>query len=185
MTLWSNTDVAGSKPKFLSTADKANTFFVSQEEALLDENKSRGITGGGWWLINSYNDSDGSTRHKAECIVAMTTATAVSGDAADDATIADIASAITISAQPADQSTSGGAATFSVTAAASTGTVTYQWQKKPAGGRWSNVAAETAASIVLAGQTGTEDGDQYRVKLNSDAGAEEVTSAVATLTFVN
>jgi len=186
MALWSNTDVAGSKPKFLSAADKAKTFFVSQEEALLDVNKTRGITGAGWWIVDSYTDSAGSTRHKAECIVAMTTPTSISGDAADDAIVADVTSTISISAPPAGQNTSSGGATFSITATATTGTVTYQWQRKAAGAtRWANVSGETSATIALTGQTAAEDGDQYRVVLNSDAGAAQVTSTAATLTFVD
>lgn len=103
----------------------------------------------------------------------------------DDTIAADVQALITISAQPTDQSTVSGAATFSVTAACdNSGTVTFQWQKKIAGGsRWTNVSGATSASLVLAGQTADETGDKYRVKLNADVGAPEVISDVATLTF--
>lgn len=182
MALWGNTDNTAGKPKFLNAADAAKAFFVSKEEALLDENKSRGINGAGWWIYETYQDSNGNTRHKANCLVAMTTLNAVSGDAADDATVADVASAITITAQPTDQTESAGAATFSVTASADVGSVTYQWQSKTVGGRWSNVSGATSASLALTGLVAGDDQTQYRVKLNSDAGAEEVVSDAATLT---
>ena len=185
MALWGKLDNAASMPKWLTAAQKAKTFFISKEEALLDENKSRGINNAGWWLYESYDDSEGNTRHKARCLVAMTVAQSVSGDAADDAVAADVTSTISITVQPADQDTLAGAATFSVTASATVGAVTYQWQSKAAGGRWSNVSGETGASIVLAGQTAGDTGTMYRVKLNSDAGAKEVISGSATLTFVS
>ena len=64
------------------------------------------------------------------------------------------------------------------------GTLTYQWQKKPAGSsRYANVSGATAASLSLTGQTADEDGDKYRVKITTSKGAEEVVSDAATLTF--
>ena len=103
MALWGKTDAAGSKPKYLTTADKANAYFVSREEALLETNKGKGITGAGWWLVKEYKDSGGQSRYKSECLIAMSVATATSGDAADDAVVADTNVTITISAQPANQ----------------------------------------------------------------------------------
>ena len=43
----------------------------------------------------------------------------------------------------------------------------------------------TTATLTLTGATASEDGYEYRVKLNSTAGAEEVISSTATLTFVD
>lgn len=187
MALWGKTDANGSKPKYLSTADKAKAVFVSAEEAILKTNKDKGITGAGWWLVNQFTDSDGKSRYKSECLVAMTVANATSGDAADDATVADVNVTITISAQPANQTTVSGEATFAVTATASSGSVTYQWQKKPAatGSRWANVSGATSASLALTGQLAAADGDQYRVVIGSTSGAVKVTSDAATLTFGN
>jgi len=185
MALWGKTDANGSKPKYLSTADAAKAVFVSAEEAVLKTNKDKGILGAGWWLVNQYTDADGKARYKSECLVAMSVANATSGDAADDATVADVNVTITISAQPANQTTVSGEATFAVTATASTGSVTYQWQKKAAaaGSRWANVTGATSASLALTGQTSAATGDQYRVVIGSDSGAVKVTSDVATLTF--
>lgn len=184
MPLWGKTDAAESKPKYLSTADKAKAVFVSVEEAVLKTNKDKGITNAGWWLVNEYKDSEGSTRYKSECLVAISVANAVSGDAADDATVADVEIAITIGTQPANQTAVDGAATFSVTASVNVGTLTYQWQKKEAAGtRWTNVAGATSATLALTDLTaGPDNGDQYRVVLGSDSGAKKVNSSAATLT---
>jgi hypothetical protein len=79
--------------------------FVDDTEASLDENKIRGLKWPGWWLYRTYTDGDGNTRHKAECI-AFANATAVNaGDYDSDNPAADVATAISISAQPANQST--------------------------------------------------------------------------------
>ena len=78
MALWGNTDASGSKPKYLSAADAAKAVFVSAEEALLGTNKSKGITGAGWWLVNEYTDASGTIRYKTECLVAMSVANATS-----------------------------------------------------------------------------------------------------------
>lgn len=188
MALWSNTDAANSKPTWLTAAQAAKCFFVSTEEAQVATNKARGITGAGWWLVDEYTDSAGNTRYKTECLVAMSVANATSGDAADDATVADAVYTITIGTQPANQNTSSGAATFTVVATTDgpANTLSYQWQLQSGGaGRWANVSGATSASLVLAGQTADEDGDKYRVKITGADGEAEVTSAAATLTFVD
>ena len=160
--------------------------FVDETEAGLAANKERGITAPGWWAYRTYTDNAGNTRHKAEHLMILTNAEANADETLSDDTIAaDVQATITISAQPTDQTTVSGAATFSVTAACdNSGTVTFQWQKKAAGStRYVNVSGATSASLVLAGQTADETGDKYRVKLNADVGAPEVISDVATLTF--
>ena len=161
---------------------------VSLAEAQLSENKARGISSPGWWAYRTYTDAAGTTRHKAECIASFKDGSAVSGDATDDAVVGDVTSLITISTQPTDQDTSGGAATFTV-AASSTGSgasLTYQWQRLDvAGDKWADVSGATAASLALTGQTADESGDKFRVKINNSIGGVEVISAVATLTFVN
>ena len=161
---------------------------VSLAEAQLSENKARGISSPGWWAYRTYTDASGTTRHKAECIASFKDGSAVSGDATDDAVVGDVTSLITISTEPADQDTSGGAATFTV-AASSTGSgasLTYQWQRLDvAGDKWADVSGATSASLALTGQTADESGDKFRVKINNSIGGVEVISAVATLTFVN
>lgn len=257
-------------------------YFVDTTEAVLNENRVRGIDGPGWWVYKTYVDNDGNTRHKAEKIADLSVAAATSGDWTDDTKVADVASAITISGQPSNQSTrtpagavltftsagtaaagtgsytingstagnvvtnvSGGAApaasgyeytvsraagvytvtvvtggsgfaatdtilvkgselggadttndltitvstvataaaTFSVTAAASTGSLVYQWQRRTSStAKWANVSGATSSSLALTALTTASTGYQYRVKLNSSVGAEEVISDTATLT---
>lgn len=159
--------------------------FVDNTEVDVASNKSRGISGPGWWLYNTYNTAAGDTRHKAECLAFVHATAAAAGDDADDTIVADVLETITIDTQPTDQSTVSGAATFTVVASVDqSGTITYQWQKKPAGTtRYSDVSGATSASLALTGQTEDEDGDKYRVKINTSKGAEEVVSDAVTLTF--
>jgi hypothetical protein len=160
--------------------------FVDETEAGLAANKERGITAPGWWAYRTYTDAAGSTRHKAEHLMVLTNPEANAQETlADDTIAADVQALITISAQPTDQTTVSGAATFSVTAACdNSGTVTFQWQKKTAGStRYVNVSGATSASLALTGQTASETGDKYRVKLNANVGAPEVISDAVTLTF--
>jgi len=185
MALWNKTDVSGSKPKYLSAADAAKTVFVSREEALLKTNKDKGITSAGWWLFKEHKDSSGKTRYKAECLVAMSVANAISGDDADDAIVADVEITITIAAQPTAQTSVTGAATFGVTASVNTGAVTYQWQRALAATptRFANVSAATSATLTLSGVAAGDTGNLYRVVLSSDSGAAKVNSTSAALTF--
>lgn len=188
MALWGKTDADASRPKYLGSDDLAKCIFVDQTEAQQEANKSRGLTGAGWWLYNTYTDAQGNSRFKSQCIVAMSQPAVSAGDRADDSKAADATYTITISTQPGNQNTAAGEATFTVAATVSTGggALTYQWQKKSVGtSNWSNVSGATAASIALTGQTTTNTGDQYRVNVNSANGATQVRSNSATLTFVS
>jgi hypothetical protein len=74
-------------------------------------------------------------------------------------------------------------ATFSVTASATPGAITYQWQRKTSStARWTNISGATSSSLALTGLTTADNGYEYRVKLTTSAGAEEVISNAATLT---
>ena len=160
--------------------------FVDETEAGLAANKERGITAPGWWAYRTYTDGAGNTRHKAEHLMVLTNAEANADETLSDDTIAaDAANTITLSTNNTDKTTSSGAATFLVAASVTnSGTATFQWQKRTSSsGRWSNVSGATSTSLALTGQTASEDGNQYRVKVNSDNGAPEVISATATLTF--
>ena len=160
--------------------------FVDETEAGLAANKERGITAPGWWAYRTYTDGAGNTRHKAEHLMILTNPEANADETLSDDTIAaDAANTITLSTNNTDKTTSSGAATFLVAASdTNSGTATFQWQKRTtSSGRWSNVSGATATSLALTGQTASEDGNQYRVKVNSDNGAPEVISATATLTF--
>ena len=175
-----------------NAAIQSRVVFIDAVEATLAENTERGLNAPGWWQYTSYTDADGNTRHKAQHLAAFKSAPVNTADT-DDAVAADVASAITISAQPADVA---GAAdpvtdTFAVTAAATTGTLLYQWQRQtPTGTRWTNVTdagvfsgATTATLTLTAAAKADYDGYKFHVKITSTAGAEEVISDTATLTF--
>jgi len=187
MSLYGRTDSNENKTKagrgVATTSITPTIVFVSESEALLSENRSRGIDGPGWWSHHTYTDVSGATRHKVEKLVAMANADGTETQA-DDTIVADVTSVITITTQPTNQTTSSGGATFTVAATATVGSVTFQWQKRStSAGRFFNVSGATSASLVLTGQTSSADGNEYRVKLNSSAGATEVISNEVTLTF--
>lgn len=187
MPLWGKTDATPSRPNWINLSTyPAGTqlVFVDETEAQQEANKKKGLTGAGWWLFHEYTDSNGVVRYKTENVVYLAVTAASAGDASDDTVAADINAVVTISVQPANQTTVAGAATFGVTAAvAPSGTVTYQWQSKTVNGRWTNVGGATAATLVLSGKVSGDTGTQYRVVLGSTTGAAKVTSNAATLTF--
>ncbi len=158
--------------------------YIDDVEATLAENRERGLTAPGWWEYFTYTDASGATRHKAQHLVSFKDAPANTADL-DDNVAADVASAVTISVQPADQSTDDGVGTasFAVTATATTGSLVYQWQTQSATGtRWANISGATSATLSLTGLTTADTGKKYRVKITTSAGAEEVISDAATLT---
>ena len=177
--------------------------FVDDTEAALEENKVRGLKWPGWWLYRTYTDGDGNTRHKAECIAfANATAGASVGDyaAADGGTednpAADVASAVTITAQPAN--VTGAATPFTGTFAVTTsttgtpGTLVYQWQYQTSSQttKWTNLSdagvysgSATNTLTLTAAAKATYDGYKFRVKITSEGGTEEVTSNFATLIY--
>jgi hypothetical protein len=85
MSLWTKTDDANGKPKYLNTADKAATAGISVAEAQIQGNKDKGVAHAGWVKNSTYTDSSGRTRNKTEVLVAMSS---ITGDNnADDSTI--------------------------------------------------------------------------------------------------
>jgi hypothetical protein len=94
------------------------------------------------------------------------------------------ANTITITSQPSNQTPSGGAATFSVTASVTSGTLTYQWQRQARGtGSFANISGANSASLSLTGLTYTGNHqDNYRVVVSA-TDATSVTSNAASLTL--
>lgn len=171
--------------------------FVDTTEVALNENKVRGLTTPGWWVYKTYTDAAGKTRHKSECIAVVKATAAVAGDYSDNPA-ADVASAVTISVQPANSTSSSGAGTFTLTTTTTgtPGALIYQWQRQTASGTtWRNVTASLDAGITYSGMATATlsysgladdslDGYKYRVKVTSEGGTEEVISnGAATLTF--
>ena len=206
MSLYGRTDAAANQTKVAATrgngsgASSETIVFVDATEAGLDENKTRGLTSPGWWAYRTYTDASGKTRHKAEHLMVLSNPDTNANETLSDDTIAaDVASAVTISAQPAASTSASGAGTFTLTTATTgtPGTLTYQWQRQTANAttRWVNIAADTDAGITYADFTTATlaysgladdslDGYKYRVKITSTGGTEEVISdGAATLTF--
>lgn len=93
---------------------------------------------------------------------------------------------ITITAQPqtATIASTTSTASFSITATVSSGTLTYQWQKRESGATtWANVGGATSSTLALTGLGYSADnGDSYRCRLSA-SGAASVTSSTANLTI--
>jgi hypothetical protein len=144
---WDNTlivdgDSAVAGAQGYATAAR-RTVFIDDTEATLAENIERGLTAPGWWEYFTYTDADGNTRHKAQHLVAFKDAPANTADL-DDNVAADVASAISISAQPANQSTytpAGGILTFT----------------EGAGTTLAGEADETYTAVAVTGGTGNDD----------------------------
>ena len=163
----------------------ANILFVDDTEAAIDSNKAKGIHSPGWWKIVEFQNSNGDTRYRTELLVTVTSVTTGTGDKEEDLVVPDLSSVASISVQPANQTSSAGAATFGVTASITGGgTITYQWQKALAASptKFADVVGQTAATIVLAGQTAGNTGDRYRVVIGG-GGVKKLNSSAATLTF--
>ena len=98
------------------------------------------------------------------------------------ATLTVTAPTVTISAHPSNQTASSGSATFSVTASASRGSVSYQWQEQISGS-FGNLSGDTASTLSLTGLTYANDnGRVFRVVVSGTDGATSVNSNSATLT---
>lgn len=200
MSLYGRTDSNANKTKVertIAPSSQAKTIvFVDETEAQLNENRQRGIDGPGWWAYFTYTDNAGNTRHKAEKLVALGNPdTNANETQADDTIAADVASAVTITAQPANVTNASTpfTGTFAVTTSTTgtPGTLTYQWQvQTPTGTRWANITnagvytgATTNTLTLTAAAKATYNGYKFRVKINSAGGTEEVTSNAATLTY--
>lgn len=200
MSLYGRTDSNANRTKVQRTiapSSQARTIvFVDETEARLNENRQRGIDGPGWWAYFTYTDNAGNTRHKAEKLVALANPdTNANETQADDTIAADVASAVTITAQPANVTNASTpfTGTFAVTTSTTgtPGTLTYQWQvQTPTGTRWVNLTntgvytGATSNTLTLtAAAKATYNGYKFRVKINSAGGTEEVISNTATLTY--
>jgi len=201
MSLYGRTDSNANKTKagvgIAASSQAKTTVFVDETEAQLNETKSRGITGPGWWSYFTYTDSSGATRHKAEQLIFVANPDGTETQA-DDTIAADVASAVTITVQPANSTSSSGAGTYTLTTTTTgtPGALAYQWQRQTAAGkRWTNITASLDTGITYADFTtatlaysalaaDTLDGNKFRVKVTSAGGTEEVMSdGAATLTF--
>ncbi len=190
MSLYGRTDSNANKAKAdIGVAADSQTktiLYIDETEAALPQNKNRGLNAPGWWSYFSYNDSAGNTRHKAEQMVFIAGGEANADETQSDDTIAsDSAGAITIGTQPASASKAAGQTQAFTVAATKTGggSLTYQWQlSTDSGANFADISNATNATFTTAALAAGDNGNQYRVKVNTTKGAPEVVSAVATLT---
>jgi hypothetical protein len=201
MSLYGRTDSNTNKTKagrgVASSAQAKTIVFVDNTEAALNENKVRGINAPGWWSYFTYTDTNGNTRHKAEHLITIANPDLNANETqADDTIAADVASAVTITSQPAN--VTGAATPFTGTFAVSTsttgtpGSLAYQWQYQTASqtAKWTNLTntgvytgATTATLTLTAAAKATYDGYKFRVKITSAGGTEEIISTSASLTY--
>ena len=193
MSLYGRTDSNANKAKAdiaVATDSQTKTIlYIDETEAALPQNKNRGLNAPGWWSYFSYNDSSGNTRHKAEQMVFIANGEANADETqADDTIASDSAGAITIGTQPANASVAATNTQAFTVAATKTGagSLTYQWQVSTDGGEtFANVTTGTngtTATYTTAATAAGDNGNQYRVKVNTTGGAPEVVSNAATLT---
>ena len=190
MSLYGRTDSNANKTKAgigVAASSQAKTIvFVDETEAALAQNKSRGINAPGWWSYYTYTDGGGNTRHKAEHLITLANADTNANETQSDDTIAgDAASSIAIDTQPASASVAAtNTQAFTVaTTVTGAGTASYQWQiSTNAGVDFSDISGATNATYTTPATAAGDNGNQYRVNINTTAGAIQVTSAVATLT---
>ena len=138
-----------------------------------------GATGASLVLSGLTNALNGGDTYR--CVVSATGAAPV---ISNYVTLTVPAPDITISSQPSNQTASGGAATFAITASVTLGaTLSYQWQRNPLGaGSFANITGATSASLVLSGLTNaSNNGDTYKCVVSATDNATPVTSNVATL----
>ena len=172
--------------------------FVDTTEDGIASNKTRGISGPGWWQYRTYQTHNGDTRHKAECLVPLKVAAGTSGDDADDTVAADVLETITVGTQPANSTSSSGAGTFvAAFTVDQSGTKSFKWQRQTASAttRWVDIAANTDTGITYADFTTATlaysglasdalDGYKYRCIFNTSKGAAtKRTNGAATVTF--
>lgn len=136
---------------------KRNVFGVDKLEVQNPDNKAKGINSPGWVHYKTWTNSQGSVRHRAETLVAMSknfnsnATPTLQIDAPDDATIPDYG--IVITAGPTAVKTGNAAspsAIYSVTAGpVPTGpTATYQWQFSPNNLVWASLVGDTGIGTV-------------------------------------
>jgi hypothetical protein len=187
-----------------------NIYGVDRVEIDVPENKARGVEHTGWVHYTTYTTSQGETRHKAETLVALSKnfASNASGtlfgvgagqDAADDTVFAN--AYIDITLQPSsviDYLQNLSAASFTVAAnsvpTSANLVFTYQWQRAAnaidaTAGYFANISTggifttATTGTLNLSNTSGLN-GNVFRCVVGGNQGADQNTSATATITIL-
>ena len=180
MALWSNSDAANSKPKYLTTAEKATTYGVDAAETAAEASQGTPVAHAGW-VLRTTGSGGRAGRTFSETLVAMGSMTSD----LEDTVMQDLN--IVIGTQPAALTVeAGNPAVFTVAATTvpSGGTITYAWEMSDDNGdTWSSAAGSTnSATYTIA--AAAEDGYLYRVQLSA-TGATTVTSNEVLLTVTS
>ena len=183
MALWSNSDAANSKPKYLTTAEKATTYGVDAAETAAEASQGTPVAHAGW-VLRTTGSGGRAGRTFSETLVAMGSMTSD----LEDVVMQDLN--IVIGTQPANSSSATGSAVeFAVVASTvpTGGTIGFQWQvSTDSGSTWANLSNTGVYSTVtedvlhISDNTGL-DGNEYRCALSA-TGATTVNSSAATLT---
>ena len=163
-----------------------NIIFVDDLEALVEENKARGITGAGWWSYRTYTDAQSVTRHKAECLIAMSVFPMESGDAEDTIAVDLEWDYTEPTNQTAYEEAEPNIATFTVlpvTTNIAANATSFQWQKSDNDGDdWYDIVGATGSSYTTGALTVADDnGDLYRCVMGFGE-VQGIVSDSATLT---
>jgi hypothetical protein len=141
-----------------NTVNVRNVYGIDAIEANVASNKAKGISHTGWVHYQTWTNTQGTVRNRAEVLVAMSKNFNKSNvdfnigvDANDDAVISD--NQIVITAQPANNGRTANAqffgASYSITATGTNGMVpTYSWQKSPNLLVWTDVINTPYAGAV-------------------------------------
>jgi hypothetical protein len=179
-----------------NTVNARNVFGVDATEANVTSNKNKGINSPGWVHYQTWTNTQGSTRHRAETLVAMSknfnranVDFNVGLDANDDATIQDVQLSFSLQPTVNGQSTANLQFTpgmsYSVAAVGTNGGVaTYKWQKSPNATVWTDVinapytgnaqfSGNTTANLVVSNVYATvgTNGIYLRVLASANAAA--------------
>ena len=134
-----------------NTVNARNVYGIDAKEANVTSNKNKGINSPGWVHYQTWVNTQGTTRHRAETLVAMSKNFNranidfnICADANEDAVIQDVQLSFSIQPTVNGQATANLQFTpgmsYSVLAVGTNGgEATYQWQKSPNATVWTNV----------------------------------------------
>ena len=206
MSLYGSDDSNANKTKAgIGVAASSNTktiVFIDDTEAQLAVNKNRGLSGPGWWAVDTYTDCHGKTRFKTEHLVNICGPEANAAETqADDTLGADVTSVITPGtvASVTTYAPAGAVATISDNGAAAgnrtAGTYTVTNAAGSASGTGADFSVVVAANgdptiTLVSGGTGYADAETITIadaSLGGGGGAAVVvtvtTAATAAATF--
>jgi hypothetical protein len=179
-----------------NTVNARNVYGIDAKEANVTSNKNKGINSPGWVHYQTWVNTQGTTRHRAETLVAMSKNFNranidfnIGVDANEDAVIQDVQLSFSIQPTVNGQATANLQFTpgmsYSVLAVGTNGGVaTYQWQKSPNATVWTNVinapytgnaqfTGNTTANLVISNVYAVADtvGIYLRVLASANAAA--------------